>query len=150
MKDSNKWDNLESFLLKECYTLAAQYEANGTARDILRSRGRKISIPDGYIPDGSNITLPTSTQQAVSNIIYALTMEGTAGTTSESFSAQHEISSMPNCGDKEYLLAILALRNGRSETQRLEALRHVSLALSYSPNDPRYITLAEILQQINK
>ncbi len=150
MKDSNKWDNIESFLLKECYTLAAQYEANSAARDILRSRGRKISIPDGYIPDGSNITLPTSTQQAVSNIIYALTMEGTAGTTSDSFRAQHEIFTMPNCGDKEYLLAIMALRNGRRETQRLEALRHVSLALSYSPNDPRYITLAEILQQIDK
>lgn len=149
MKDSNKWDNIESFLLKECYTLAAQYEANGAARDILRSRGRKITIPDGYIPDGCNITLPTSTQQAVSNIIYALTMEGAVGTTSDSFQAQHEISSMPNCGDKEYLLAIMALRNGRSETQRLEALRHVSLALSYSRNDPRYITLVEILQQIN-
>ena len=150
MKDSNKWDNIESFLLKECYTLAAQYEANGAARDILRARGRKISIPDGYIPDGSNITLPNSTQQTVSNIIYALTMEGAAGITSDSFRAQHEISSMPNGGDKEYLLAILALRNGRSETQRLEALRHVSLALSYSPNDPRYKTLAEILQQIDK
>lgn len=59
MKDANKWDNIESFLLKECYTLAAQYEENGAARDILRARGKKISIPDGYIPDGSNITLPT-------------------------------------------------------------------------------------------
>ena len=77
-------------------------------------------------------------------------MEGAAGTTSDSFRAQYEISSMPNCGDKEYLLAIMALRNGRSETQRLEALRHVSLALSYSPNDPRYIALAKILQQINR
>lgn len=150
MKDANKWDNIESFLLKECYTLAAQYEENGAARDILRARGKKISIPGGYIPDGSNITLPTSTQQTVSNIIYALTMEGAAGTTSDSFRAQHEISSMPNCGDKEFLLAIMALRNGRSETQRLEALRHVSLALSYSPNDPRYIALAKILQQINR
>ena len=148
MKDTNKWDNIESFLLKECYTLAVQYEENGAARNILRARGKKISIPDGYVPDGNNITLPTSTQQTVSNIIYALTMEGT-GTTTDSFSAQHEISSIPNCGDKEYLLAIMALRSGRSETQRLEALRHVSLALSYSPNDPRYITLAEILQQIN-
>lgn len=149
MKDANKWDNIESFLLKECYTLAAQYEANGAAHDILRSRGRKISIPDGYIPNGSNITLPDSTQRAVSNIIYTLTMEGATDTTSDSFRAQNEVSSMPNCGDKEYLLAVLALRSGRSETHRLEALRHVSLALSYSPNDPRYITLAEILQQIN-
>ena len=149
MKDTNKWDNIESFLLKECYTLAAQYEANGAARNILRSRGNKISIPDGYIPDGSNITLPTSTQQTVSNIIYALTMEGAAGTTSDSFKAQHELSSMPDCEDKEYLLAIMALRNGRSETQRLEALKHVRLALSYSPDDPRYIALAKILQQID-
>lgn len=146
MKKANSWDNIESFMLKECYALAAQYEGNDAARDILRSRERKISISNGYVPDGSNITLPYSTQQVVSNIIYALTMEGAAGTTFDSFRAQHEISSMPNCGDKEYLLAILALRNGRSETQRLEALRHVSLALSYSPNDPRYITLAEILQ----
>lgn len=149
MKDANKWDNMESYLLKECYTLAAQYEGNNSARDILRSRERKISIPDGYIPDGSNITLPTSTQQAVSNIIYALTMEG-VGITSDSFKAQHEIDSMTDYGEKEYLLAIMVLRSGRSKTKRLEAMRHVSLALSYSPSDPRYITLAEILQQINK
>lgn len=149
MKDSDRWDNMESFLLKECYTLAAQYEVNSTAQEILRSRGRKISIPHGYIPDSNNITLPYSIQQAVSNVLYALTMEDAVGMASDSFRLQHEISAMPNCGDKEYLLALLALRNGRNESQRLEALRHISLALSYSPNDPRYIALADILQQNN-
>lgn len=148
MKDSNKWDNIESSLLKECYTIAAQYETNSGARDILRSRGRKITIPDGYVPDGNNLTRPYSTQQAVSNVIYALTMEGT-GMASDSFSLQHELSVMPKCGDREYLLALMELRNGKSTSERLEALRHISLALSYSPNDPRYIALAEILLQHN-
>ena len=150
MDNFNKWDNMGSFLLKECYALAAQYEANGAARDILRSRGRKISLPDGYIPDGGDITPPTSVQQTVSNIVYALTMEGASGTTFDSFRAPDEVSSLPDCGDKEYLWAIMTLRNGRSEAQRITALNHVGFALSYSLDDPRYIALAEILQQIDK
>lgn len=150
MKDSNKWDNMGFFLLKECYELAANYEADSVARGILRSKGQKISILDGYIPDGNNITLPYSIQQTVSNVIYALTMEGRTAKDPNSFRSQHEISAMPNCGDKEYLLALLALRNGRSESQRLEALRHIRLALSYSLDDPRYRMLAEILQETDR
>lgn len=149
MKDSRKWDNMESFLLKECYTLAAQYEANSSARDILRSKGRKISIPDGYVPDSNNIELPYSTQKIVSDVLYALTMENAAAPATGSFGLQAAVSAMPNCGEKEYLLAILSLRSGRSESNRLEALRHISLALSQSINDPRYTALADILQQNN-
>lgn len=149
MKDSSKWDNMESFLLKECYTLAAQYEANSSARDILRSKGRKISIPDGYVPDSNNIELPYSIQKIVSDVLYALTMENAAAPATGSFGLQAAVSTMPNCGDKEYLLAILSLRSGRSESNRLEALRHISLALSQSINDPRYTALADILQQNN-
>lgn len=150
MKDPNKRDNIDPLLLKECYTLAAQHEANNAARSILHSRGRKVSVPVDYIPDESSTTPPATLQQAVSNIIYSLTTEETAGATSNSLATQVEVSLLPECGDKEYLLAIMALRNGRSETQRVDALRHISLALSYSPNDPRYIILADILQQVNR
>ena len=150
MKDASRWDNIQSFLLKECYTIAAQYEANSSARDILRSKGRKISIPDGYVPDSNNIELPYSIQKTVSDALYALTMENAADPAAGSFGLQAAVATMPNCGEKEYLLAILSLRSGRSESNRLEALRHISLALSKSPNDPRYTALADILQQNNE
>lgn len=88
MKDASRWDNIQSFLLKECYTIAAQYEANSSARDILRSKGRKISIPDGYVPDSNNIELPYSIQKTVSDALYALTMENAADPAAGSFGLQ--------------------------------------------------------------
>lgn len=149
MKDLEKWDSSGAFLLKECYMFAAQYESNNAARDILYARGRKIVVPDRSVLDENHITIPYSTQRAVSNVFHALTKEGTPGKISAEFGLQDEISSMPNCGDKEYLLAILALRNGRGKAEQIEALRHIGAALSYSPNDPRYFTMAKVLQQNN-
>lgn len=52
--------------------------------------------------------------------------------------------------EKEYILALLALRNGTNETQRFKALKHIRTALSDSPNDPRYIALAAVLQDAER
>ena len=88
--------------------------------------------------------------QIVSEAIYGLTLEGFAASGNTAFKYAHKINNLPSSAEKEYVLALLALRNRTDEEQRLYALRHISVALSYSPNDPRYIALANVLQDIDK
>lgn len=150
MADVNNWDSIEAFQLKECYDLAAQFEKLDTARSVLRERSKKIDIPENYIPVQANASYPESEMQVVSEAIYGLTLEGFAASENTGFKYAHKIDGLPDSAEKEYVLALLSLRNGTNETQRLEALRHISVALSYSPNDPRYIALADILKDADK
>lgn len=149
MPKANKWDNGKGLLLEECHSLAARYETNAAAREILYARARKISFSPGYTPDADGIAPPDSIQQTAANVLYALTMDGDPASGAMLGQAEQELSSLEDCGEKEYLLALLALRRGRSETQRLEALRHIREAQQYSNSDPRYLALVDILLQQN-
>lgn len=150
MSNINAWDSIEAYQLKECYELAAQFEKLDTAKDILREKSKKIDIPKNYIPVQADATYEESEMQIVSEAMYSLTLEGFVASESAGFKYSHKINNLSSSADKEYLLALLALRNGTNETQRLDALRHISVALSYSPNDPRYIALADVLQNVDK
>lgn len=150
MSNVNVWDSLEAFQLKECYDLATQFEKLDTARDVLREKYKKIDIPKNYIPVQTDVSYQETEMQIVSEAIYWLTLEGFAASENIGFKYAHKINNLPNSAEKEYVLALLALRNGTNETQRLDALRHISVALSYSPNDPRYIALASVLQDVDK
>ncbi len=150
MADVNTWDSIEAFQLKECYDLATQFEALDTARDVLREKSKKIDLPNNYIPVQADATYQETEMQVVSEAIYALSLEGFAASENTGFRYAHKINSLSSSGEKEYVLALLALRNGTNETQRLDALRHISVALSYSPNDPRYIALAGVLHDVDK
>ena len=149
MSNDKAWDSIEAFQLKECYDLAAQFEKLDTARDVLRKKSKKIEIPRNYIPVLAGTTYVETEMQVISEAIYGLTLEDFAASESTGFKYAHKINSLPSSAEKEYLLALLALRNGKSETQRLDALRHISVALSYSPYDPRYIALAKVLQDVD-
>ena len=133
MSNVNTWDSIEAFLLKECYDLATQFEKLDTARDVLREKSKKIGIPKNYIPVQADATYQETDMQIVSENI--------------EFKYAYKINNLPVSAEKEYVFALLALRNGTNETQRLDALRHISVALSYSPYDPRYIALASVLQE---
>lgn len=148
-KDIN-WDSIEAFQLKECYDLATQFETHDTAKDVLREKSKKIDMPKNYVPVQADATYQETDMQIISEAIYGLTLEGFAASENTGFRYAYKINNLPNSAEKEYVLALLALRNGTSETQRLEALRHVSAALDYSPNDPRYIALASVLQDADK
>lgn len=50
--------------------------------------------------------------------------------------------------EREFALALSSLQAGTSETQRLQAQRHISAALRDLPNDPRYIAFARMLQEV--
>lgn len=150
MTDVNAWDNIEAYQLKECYDLAAQFEKLDTARDVLRKKSKRIDIPENYIPLQADAAYHETEMQIVSEALYRLSLEGFAASENTRFEYAHKINNLPSSGEKEYVLAVLALRNGTDETQRIEALRHISVALGYSPNDPRYIALASVLQDADK
>lgn len=150
MIDFNKWDSIEAFQLKECYDLAAQFEKIDIAKKVLREKSNKIDIPKNYIPAQVDVTYQETEMQVVSEALYGLSLEGFAASENTGFKYANKINNLPSSAEKEYLLALLALRNGTNETQRLDSLRHISVALSYSPNDPRYIALARVLQEVDK
>lgn len=146
----NAWDSIEAFQLKECYDLATQFEKLGTAKDVLREKSKNIDIPKNYLPVQVDATYEETEMQVVSEAVYGLSLEGFTVSEDTGFKYTHKINNLPSSAEKEYVLALLALRTGTNETQRLDALRHISVALSYSPNDPRYIALASVLQDVDK
>lgn len=150
MTNVNMWDSIETFQLKECYDIATQFERIDIARDVLREKLKKIDIPKNYIPVQADAPYTETEMQIISEVLYELSLEGFAASENIGFRYAYKISSLPSSAEKEYVLALLALRNGTNETQRLDAQRHISVALNYSPNDPRYIALASVLQDVDK
>lgn len=144
MSDFNNWDSTEMFLLKECYDLAERYAMLGGAKDVLRGKSGQIDLPENYVPAQTDAAYPESDMQVISEAMFGLTLQGYAAS-GEDPNYSHRVSSLPPSAEKEYFLALMALRNGMNESQRTEALRHLSLALAESPNDPRYIALRYIL-----
>ena len=147
MSKSNDWDSVEAFLLKECYNLASYFETNDSAKNILREKSKKIDIPVDYIPARVDASYNESEMQIASEALYELTLEGFAASEKSGFKSEYKINNLPNSAEKEFLLALISLRNGTNETQRIDALRHLSVALSFSPNDPRFIALTKVLQE---
>ena len=139
--------NINASLFKECYDLAAQYEQLDAAKNVLREKSKRLGNAEqvndqGLLPAGETAT------QIVSEALYELSLEGYAGSdNNRPVRYLSRINELPDSGDKEYLLALLSLRNRMNETTRIEAMGHVARALSYSPNDPRYKVLSEILMR---
>ena len=132
-----------SLQLLECYQLAAAFERSEEARELIQARMERMGEP-ASLPgrDGGGKTL----QQSVSEILLALTLEAETAR-AEYFPLQEQVDELPPGPEKHYLLALLALRKGRSGTQRLEAMRHIGDALAQAPGDPRYRILAKILER---
>ena len=47
---NSKWDNMAGYLLKECYTLAAQSTQEDAARELLQARAQQIDLPEDSPP----------------------------------------------------------------------------------------------------
>jgi len=151
MADVKRGNGMEDFLLKECYELAAQYEKVEAVRDILSEKAKGIKVPQNYI-SVQDYTLHQKTEmQIISEVMDRLAVEAAVGGNHIGMEdLYNKVNSLPGSAEKEFILALLALRNDINEAQRLDALRHTSNALSYLPGDPRYIALATILQEIDK
>ncbi len=57
------------------------------------------------------------------------------------------LAALPDSAEKEYLLALAALRGDRGNAARVAAVRHISRALAFAPGDPRCQALAEVLAE---
>ena len=150
MKDEFNWDSIEGFQLKECYELAQQYEHLDIARDIIREKRKRVNLPNNHVPVQPNASYTETDMQIASDVMYSLSLEGAGSSERNEFKNAHKVQNISNIAEREFLLALLALRKGTSETQRVEALRHLEIANSYSPNDLRYITLINIIRDANK
>lgn len=140
-------DELCDFLLKECYEIAERYEPMEIPKMILREKSKNIKLLEEITPHDASLSSSKSYMQSVSEIMYELSMEGLGGETINDFPLSHVVSSIPECAEKNYILALLELRRGTNETQRLSALQYLSSALSEEPNDPRFRALAQILKE---
>lgn len=150
MSDINNGDCNEMIQLKECYELAMQYEKLDIVRDVLREKAKKINIPENYVSMQEGLNYHESNMQIISDALYELSLEGLTASVNQEFDHLHKINNLPSSAEKEYFLTLLALRNGTNETQRLEAVNHIRIALKYEPDDPRYLTLFSILQEADK
>ncbi len=149
MKDIGNCDSLTAFQLKECYELAAQFEKLDAVRDILREKAKKIDFHQDYMSI-KDTRHHESEMQIISEAMERIVSGNAAAYGNNEPEYLHKVNTLPGSAEKEYLLALSALRYGGSETQRLEAMHHISKALSYSPNDPRYTALARILQEADE
>ncbi len=150
MANDYNWDSPEAFLFKECYDLATAFEKLDIAKDVLREKSKRVNIPSNYIPSGEDVYLPETDMKIISDAIFELSLEGFTASGNKEFKNGHRISALPDSSEKEYVLALMALRSGTSESQRLEALRHLMAALDEVPDDPRYLALANILKDVDK
>jgi len=140
-------DELSDYLLKECYEISERFEPMENAKMILREKRGGITLTNGVVPQDMSIGSTQSFMQTVSEVTYELAMEGLDDRVNREFSQKHAVENMPDCAEKQYILALLELRNGTYETQRISALRYLKEALSKEPNDPRFIALAQVLSE---
>ena len=133
-------------LLRELYTLAAQYEESDMARELLLAKAGK-TVPAAE-PAADELRRPAATQmEYFSQCMAELAAGGYAETTTKDAGEPRCLSLLRDSAEKEYIRALAALRSGRTESHRLEAMNRIRTALSQKPNDPRLITLALVLQQ---
>lgn len=142
-------DNIDRFentncLLKECYELASRYELQDDVKRILISKFSQLGCQQELSNEHLN-----SEMQIISSVMSKLEQNLNLSKV-EILHLVGIVEKLANSGEKEYLLALLALRNGRNETQRVEALRHISLACKFAGDDPRYNALARILCELNE
>lgn len=139
-------DDMKNFLLKECYDISERFESMEIPKMILREKSKNIEMIKGITPQDSSYISNKSYMQSVSEVTYELSMEGLDTVATKDFSLSYVVSSIPECAEKNYILALLELRKGTNETHRLSALQYLSSALAEEPNDPRFRALAQILR----
>ena len=145
--DNISWESIDPCLLRECYDLAAQYETLDTAKAVLLEKSKRVAISDIDEMMREDRFYHESPMQIVSDIINGLTQEKAETNENNRYKYFRLTNKLPNSPEKEYIFALLSLWGESSERQRIETLEHISAALAGSPDDPRYIALAKILQE---
>lgn len=149
MDNSMKWSSTEKANLKECYDLALQFEKMDIAKDVLREKAKKLGAAGSYASLHTGDLCPESEMQVLSEAVYGLALETLESSPRSDFRDGYKVNGLPDSAEKEYVLALLSLRDGMDVSQRLEAVGHIRAALRYTDNDPRYRALASILEEVD-
>jgi hypothetical protein len=137
---------MQSPILKECYSLAAEYEESDIVRNILKNK--KSQLLDGQNDLEQIIPSDLFDAVSVSRIFEKLSQPN--GLDNDTYKASLGFLMLePESAEKEYLTALLNLSTGTDEKHRLEAWKHINSAWLAEPNDPRYIALIKVLQEID-
>ena len=132
-------------IIEECYSLSIKSVNNEIAKNLISDRLRNSKKIEKNIQYQSK---PDSVQEKFTLALLELSSESIGGSPSGFFSKQSDVNDMEECAEKNYLLALLALRSEMNEEGRIQAGKYLDRALAQSPNDPRIRTLALILQSI--
>lgn len=133
----------ESFLLNECYELSIQNEVVDISKELLRTKKRKLNFQIKHLPGDNSVS--SEGMVFASNIYMELAYENLYNTDNSQLKSLNDISEIRKKSEREYILALLALRRNMSETGISEAISHLSIAYQETPNDPRIKTLMQIL-----
>ena len=148
MEGSEKWHNNDSYMLKECYEIASQYESLDISKSVLRERSRRIDLTMDYVPVQTGSPIPQSDMQVLSEAMRVLSLADYSSPNNSVQGLRYKLNTLSDSGEREFVLSLLALSNGTSDSVLIEAAEHVIKACSISPNDPRYIALAKILSNL--
>ena len=132
-------------ILKECYSISERMVSNEIAKDLIHSRNKNS---EKNKCDNQLDVKPFSKEEIFGDVLLALSDETIGGSISSVFSKQAEVNTMPESAEKNYILALLALRSGMNDEGRIAAINYLIKAHEESPNDPRIRTLMLILQSI--
>lgn len=154
-------------LLRECYELAADAAGTEEEREILRERaagctgvaGGAVCLAEQGEPGavclaeqgaaGADALQPDAgfSERLMRAVVsLSLTAEGYESVVDPG-KVNGALAALPDSAEKEYLLALAALRGERGNAARVAAVRHISRALALAPGDPRCQALAEVLAE---
>ena len=143
-------------LLRECYELAADAAGTEEEREILRERAAGCTgVAGGAVclaeqgAAGADALQPDAgfSERLMRAVVsLSLTAEGYESVVDPG-KVNGALAALPDSAEKEYLLALAALRGERGNAARVAAVRHISRALALAPGDPRCQALAEVLAE---
>lgn len=133
--------------LKECYELMDSSAQSIEVRTLSRKRLSNLHEIGAGLPEEDTFSSIDSVQSSLSLIRTALASEDVKTSTSASFSQQTKINSLPESSEKNYLLALLALRGDTGNQGCLNALRFLERAIGEEPSNIIYRTLAEAIHR---
>lgn len=147
MSDANINSN-DAFKLKECYEFAARFEKLDAARKLLREKSKNIDVSD-YLMDSQNDgSYEKTVMQVISEAIHSLSRENLDDRIYGDSEYSKKIDNLPDSPEKEYMKAIMTLKHDANRIQDNYALNLISSAIDGDPTDPRYIALANVLQEL--
>ncbi|MFU0662948.1 hypothetical protein [Gardnerella vaginalis] len=147
MSDVNINSN-DAFKLKECYEFAARFEKLDAARKLLREKSKNIDISNYSTDSQNDVSLKETDMQVISQAIRSLSLEDLDARIYGDSEYREKIDNLPDSPEKDYVRVLMTLKHDANRIQDNYALNIISSVIEDDPTDPRYIALANVLQEL--